>query len=196
LIKTWQRFCKFYKLQDEVYWAIPGAIAVSTVNKKFREEFGDFKVLEIEERLELPIDGFSQIFKGFIDLAFLKLSDGRTIIADIKSCNNSFFFNKYRDKWKDYQLTLYKHFYCQKHNVDPETVETYFITVERNRKSKKPLSFVRVTSGPKKVENALAWLQTALKAINRGTWVKNRGNCHKWGESNPCPFYNSDLCSR
>jgi hypothetical protein len=179
-----------------VYWAVPGAIAVSTIRKRFEEEFGDFKVLQIEERLELPIEGYPQIFKGFIDLAFLQTTDDRIIIADFKSCNNSFFFNKYRDKWKDYQLTLYKYFYCQKHDIDPKKVETYFIPIERRRKAKKPLSFVKVTSGPKKVQNALAWLQGALGAINRGTFIKNRGNCFKWGENSPCPFYDSSLCAR
>ena len=197
LIKTWQRFCKFYKFcNDEAYWAIPSAIAIRTINDKLFEKFGKFEVLKTEEKLLLPIEGFLQKFKGYVDLIISLPEENKIIIADIKSCNSTYFFEKYRDKFKDYQLTLYKHFYCQKHNIDPKTVETYFITIERNRRSKKPVSFVRVTSGPKKVKNALEWIYEALGAIDRGTWIKNRANCFKWGDDSPCPFYNTPLCSR
>lgn len=196
LINTWQRFCRLYKLDKECYWAVPGALAIATCTKRFEEEFGKFEVLKTEERLALPIEGYPQIFKGFIDLAVLRTSDGKIIIADIKSCSTSYMFNKYRDKYKDYQLTLYKHFYCQKYNIDPKEVETYFITVDRSRKSKKPLGFTRVTSGPKKVKNALELIYGALDATDRGTFIKNRGNCFKWGEDKPCEFYNTPLCTR
>lgn len=196
LIRVWQRYCRMYKLQDEVYWAIPGALAISKIRELFKKEFGEFEILNIEELLFLPIEGHPQKFKGYIDVAFLRLEDGRVIIADFKTCNSAFFFNKYRDKYKDYQLTLYKHFYCKKYDVDPKEVETYFITVERYRKAKKPLAFTRVTSGPKKVRNALSWLYGALKAISDGTWIPNRGNCFKWGDDSPCVFYNTPLCPK
>jgi hypothetical protein len=195
LLETWQRFCQFYKLANIAYWSIPGAIATSTIEKKIEKELGKFKVLKTEERLSEPIEKFPQIFKGFIDI-ILEQKD-KIIIADFKTCSSIYMFKKYKDKYKDYQLTLYKHFYCQKHNMDPKNVETYFIPVERNRRSKRPVSLLRVTSGPKKVKNALAWLYEPLNNVKKeGRWIKNRAACLKYGEDKPCPFYNSSFCTR
>ena len=53
-----------------------------------------------------------------------------------------------------YQLTLYKKFFCQKMNVDPKDVETHFALLKRTAK-KNHVEFFRVTSGPRKTENAL-----------------------------------------
>jgi hypothetical protein len=200
LSKRWLRFCSLYKQDEKVKgWHKPGFKAITDVNKSFTEQFGKFKVLKIEERLSLPSgEPFPQQFKGFIDIV-LETEDGKIIIIDFKTCDNTWKFNKYRDKYKDYQLTLYKHFYCLKHNVDPKNVETYFVTLERSERSKKPLQFVRVTSGPKKVKNALGWLQRALKHINKSFYLKNRIACHKFSkpgldETHACVFYGTEHC--
>lgn len=194
LIKTWIRFCRFYKLPDSG-WVRSGAKAVVNIQKLVEAEFGEFEVLQVEERLALPTDNWSQTFKGFVDIV-LYLKNGKIILIDFKTCRSNFMFNKFRDKFKDYQLTLYKYYYCLKYDIDPKLVETYFITIERPEKASKPVSFVRVTSGPKKVRNALGWLQTALNAINEGRWRKNRASCLKYGEKYPCPFYETPLCSK
>jgi hypothetical protein len=209
--KTWKRFCRFYKesLQNQVKkhenpvdFAISGEKAVAQIKKKFEKEFGKYKVVGTEVRLDFPsAEKYPQNFKGFIDIV-LELEDGKIVIIDFKGCHSSFMFNKYRDKYKDYQLTLYKHYYCLRFNVSPRNVETYFVPIERNPKSKLPVSFFRVTSGPKKVANALAWLQRALGAINRGDWTKNRMACLKYSSSpykktgkHACVFYESEHCT-
>jgi len=193
LKKIWTRFCKFYKLDVE-HWTDGGSKAIETIVEKFKKEFGNFEVLAIEERLELPNGGeWPQNFKGFIDV-IIKTESGKIIIIDFKTCNSHFMFNKFRDKYKDYQLTLYKKFYCIKHNLDPKDIETYFVTIERRKKAKEPLELTRVSGGSVKLNNASEWLETALRAINRETWLHKRSSCFKFGEDHPCSFYKSEYC--
>ena len=60
------------------------------------------------------------------------------------------------------QLTFYKIFYDQKHNIDPKNVETHFALLKRTAK-KNHVEIFRVTSGPRKTKNANDLL---LKAIS------------------------------
>jgi hypothetical protein len=100
---------------------------------------------------------------------------------------------KYKDAAKEYQLTLYKHFYSVIKNIDPKNIETYFVVIEK-QKSKSPLKTIRITSGPKKVANALRWMNDPLSAINRKIFIKNRTSCLRYGEGHPCYFYRSEHC--
>ena len=47
-------------------------------------------------------------------------------IIDWKSCSWGWDREKRNSKLITYQLTLYKKFFCQKHNIDPKIVETHF----------------------------------------------------------------------
>jgi hypothetical protein len=88
-----------------------------------------------------------------------------------------------------YQLTLYKKFFCEKHDVDPKMVETYFGLLKRTAK-KDNVEIFRVTSGPKKTTNATKVLTDACNLINKGVTIKNRSSCSK------CPFNNTEHCTR
>jgi hypothetical protein len=176
-----------------VDFKIPAIAVILSIRQSFLSEFGPHEVLSSEEWLRSKCDPYFQSFVGCIDLV-VKLQNGKIIIADFKSCDSSFMFNKFMDCWKSYQLTLYAHFYSLKHNIDPKNIETYFVTLERNSKSKKPLQFSRITCGPKKIENALNWLNNSLASINAGKFLKNKASCCKYGEANPCFFFNSIHC--
>ena len=138
--------------------------------------------------LQPASEKWNQKFKGFVDL-ILELPDGSIKILDLKTSGSLYTFDKYRDKFKDYQLTLYKLFYSQQTNTDLEKIETGFVVLD---KTKNPISFVKITSGAKKMENALQWLSLGLSAINRGVFVKNRSSCQMYGK--PCKFYKSEYC--
>jgi hypothetical protein len=203
--RTWKKFCGLYKKGiakdvkdgvDPMDFGIPAVITIRTIKDRFLEEFGPFEALEAEEWLRQKCNPFPQDFVGCIDLPIRQLNTGKIIITDFKSCGSSFMFNKFMDSFKSYQLTLYKHFYSQKHNVPMENIETYFVTMERNPKSKKPLGFFRVTSGPKKVENALKWLNDTLDSINTKCFMKNICSCQKFGENHKCMFYGTEHCKR
>ncbi len=154
-------------------------------------EFGKYEIISAEEKLYLPIDetefpDANYNFKGFIDLV-VKTPDGKYHIIDWKTCTWGWDSRKKSDKLITYQLTLYKHFFAKKHNIDPKQIETHFALLKRTAK-KDRVEFVRVTSGPKKISNALNLLHKALYNINKNRFIKNRLSCSK------CKFYKTEHC--
>ena len=152
------------------------------------QNFEDYEVFSVEERLYEGIPAFEQKafkFKGFIDLV-VKVGDIYHII-DWKTCSWGWDMKKKSDKMITYQLTLYKKFWCQKHGIDPSNVETHFALLKRTAK-KDFVDIFRVTSGPKKTENATDLLMKALHFIFKGSKMKNRLSCDK------CEFRKSEHC--
>jgi len=159
-------------------------LAIPFLNKFFE----DYKITSSEEQLYEPIEGEEIKFKGFIDLA-LKTSDGKYHIIDWKTCSWGWDFKRKSDPMTTYQLTLYKYFFCIKHGIDPKNVETYFALLKRTAK-KNHVEIFRVTSGPKKTNNALALLNKALFSIKKGFYPKNRLSCM----GTRCEFYKTEHC--
>jgi|TARA_R110001606_G_scaffold74928_3_gene173678 hypothetical protein len=154
------------------------------------EMFPGYEVYSSEEAIYEPITElkFERFLKGFIDVV-LKTPDGKYHILDWKSCSWGWDAKKKADKMVGYQLTLYKKFFCEKHDIEPELVETYFGLLKRTAK-KDQVEIFRVTSGPRKVTNATKLLTNACRLINKGVKIKNRGSCTR------CPFNNTEHCKR
>ena len=151
--------------------------------------FGDFEVVSVEEKLYEKILNFSLdnlVFKGYIDLV-IKTDDGKYHVIDWKTCSWGWDREKRSSKLITYQLTLYKKFFCQKHNIDPKMVETHFALLKRTAK-KDNVEIFRVTSGPKKTSNATDLLHKALINIDRKLYIKNRLSCKG------CEFYKTEHC--
>ena len=159
---------------------------VSSFKDELENYFGDFEVVETEEALYEDIEGRDTKFKGFIDLV-VKTPDGRYHILDWKTCSWGWNARKKADKIVTYQLTLYKFFWAKKHNIPLEMVETYFGLLKRTAK-KNNTEIFRVTSGPKKVKNALTFLEKAVINITRNVSIKNRLSCKN------CAFYKTEHC--
>ena len=128
-------------------------------------------------------------FKGFIDLV-LQTEDGKYHIIDWKTCSWGWDSRKKAEPMTTYQLTLYKHYFCLKHNIDPKHVETHFALLKRTAK-KDRVEIFRVSSGPRKTENALKLLYQAIYNIIKGVSIKNRLNCLK---PYRCALYNTSHC--
>ncbi len=146
---------------------------------ELKKIFGDFEVFSVEEKLYEDIEE-SHVpykFKGFIDLV-IKTEDGKYHVIDWKTCSWGWDAKKKSDKYITYQLTLYKKFFCQKHKIDPKLVETHFALLKRTAK-KDNVEIFRVTSGPRKVDNATQLLKNALIHISRGNHVKDRRSCSR-----------------
>ncbi len=199
-IRTWFKFCDLYETQlaEQYDKGDPKKLyknpvrAIMGIREALQEHFGNYTVLRVEEKIKEPTK-YPQLFSGYVDVV-IQLENGTIVIVDIKTTGTHYMFGKYQDKWKDYQLTLYKNFFCVKHEVDPKNVETYFLTIAKQPSEKEALKLIRVTSGPKKVENALKWMNGVLSAVERGQYVKNRMTCDNlYGK--PCPFKNSVHCS-
>jgi RecB family exonuclease len=153
-----------------------------------REVFGNFTILAAEEDIYEKINNIADWnFKGFIDL-IIKTEDGKVHILDWKSCAWGWDAKKKSDAMTTYQLTFYKFFYGQKHNIKPEMIETHFALLKRTAK-KDNVEIFRVTSGEKKTENAFNVLSKALYTIDKGFFPKNRLSCKycEFNKSKECP---------
>jgi hypothetical protein len=152
------------------------------------QNFGEYQVFSVEEKLyeDIKDSDTGYKFKGFIDLV-IKTSDGKYHIIDWKTCSWGWDAKKRSDKYITYQLTLYKKFFCAKHNIDPKLVETHFALLKRTAK-KDNVEIFRVTSGPRKIENATKLLTTALIHISKSNHVKDRRSC------SGCEFYRTEHC--
>ena len=158
---------------------------------EIKEYFEDFEVVSTEEQLMVPIDlpakeaeGYK--FKGFVDLV-VKTPDGKYHIIDWKTCSWGWDSRKKAEPMVTYQLTLYKHYFAKKHNIDPKNIETHFALLKRTAK-KNNVEFFRVTSGPRKTENALNLLLKAVYNISQKRFIKNRLACKG------CEFYKTEHC--
>jgi hypothetical protein len=163
-----------------------GKQIIPEIDDALDDYFEEYTVVSTEEKLMEPIEGFDRNFKGFID-AVIKTSDGKYHIMDWKSCSWGWNAQRRSEPMTTYQLTLYKHFYAIKHGIDPKLIETHFALLKRTAK-KNRVEIFRVTSGPKKTENALGLLHRALQNIIKGNYIKNRLSCHR------CAFYKTADC--
>ena len=145
-----------------------------------------YEVLETEEQLMVQIPEQDKKFKGFIDAVF-RTPDGKIHIVDWKSCSWGWDARKRSDPMVVYQLVLYKHFYALKHDIDPKQIETHFALLKRTAKNNN-VEFFRVTSGPKRVDNALKLLKNALYNIASKRYMKNKLSCTR------CDFHKTHHC--
>lgn len=167
-----------------------GKSIIPEIQDALDEYFEEYEVMAVEMSLMEDIENENDHkFKGYID-AVVSTPDGKVHIFDWKTCSWGWNAQKKNDKIVTYQLTLYKHFFCQKMKVDPKDVETHFALLKRTAK-KNHVEFFRVTSGPKKTENALKLLNTALYNIKNKRYIKNRLSCTGgFG----CKFYKTEHC--
>ena len=165
-----------------------GPQILAEVDEALKQYFGEYEVFSSEEMLYVPIENFNINFKGFVD-AVVKVGDTYHLF-DWKTCSWGWDSRRKAEKIVTYQLTLYKHFFCQKHNIDPKHVETHFALLKRTAK-KDRVEIFRVSSGPRKTENALKLLYQAIYNITKGVSIKNRLSCLK---PYRCSLYNTSHC--
>ena len=152
-----------------------------------KSHFGNFKVVSTEEDIYESIENFEDYnFKGFIDLV-IKTDDGKIHIIDWKTCSWGWNSQKKSDPMTTYQLTYYKKFYSKKHNIPLSDIETHFALLKRTAK-RDLVEIFRVTSGNKKISNAMELLEKALYNIQSGKFIKNKLSCSK------CEFNNTKHC--
>ncbi len=174
------------KRVEEMKSAAP--LILDEVDPALKEYFGDYEVISTEEKLYVPIEDFNIYFKGFID-AVVKVGDVYHLV-DWKTCSWGWDSRKKSEKLITYQLTLYKHFFCQKHKIDPKSVETHFALLKRTA-TKNRVEIFRVSSGKKKTENALKLLYQAIYNISKQFHIKNRLACQR---PYRCQLYQTEYC--
>lgn len=169
-----------------------GRILAPLIIPALREHFGEFEVLSTEEEFYESIKGLKLFreynYKGFIDLVIHVKKDNKIIILDYKTTTAGWWGRDRSDKMRLYQLIYYKHFYSEKYKVDLEDIETYFYLLKRVVK-KDHCELYKITSGKKRIDNALFLLEKTVNNILIGKSWKNRKSCDK------CPFNDTKFCS-
>jgi RecB family exonuclease len=163
-----------------------GEMLAPLVLDALKQYFGNYTVVAAEQELLLNIPDTSFDFKGYVDL-ILQTDDGKYHVIDWKSCSWGWGADKRNDAMINYQLTLYKHFFGTLKGIDPKNIETHFALLKRTAK-KDNVELFRITSGPKKVQNALKVLNTAVYNIEKSNFPKNRLGCQR------CEFYKTEDC--
>ncbi len=157
------------------------------VEPAIAEYFPDgFEVFSTEEQLMVKIVDEDYNVMGYID-AVIKTSDGKYHIVDWKSCSWGWDQRRRSDPMVTYQLTLYKIFFAQKHGIDLKDIETHFALLKRTAK-KNRVEIFRVTSGNKKMDNAMQLLRKALFNIKKKNYIKDRRSCVR------CEFCKTPEC--
>jgi len=154
-----------------------------SLNKYFDK---GYEVLNTEEALMVPIEGTDYNFKGYIDI-ILKTPDGKIHIIDWKTCSWGWDTRRRSDPMVTYQLTLYKIFYAQKHNIELKNIETHFALLKRTAKKEK-VEIFRVTSAARKQQNAKSLLDKALFNIQKKNYIKDKRSCSR------CEFRKTKNC--
>ena len=173
---------------------VQGKLLLPFIYPALEDYFGQYEVVSIEEQIYEPIEEYKEedySFKGFID-AVVKTPDGKYHIVDWKTCSWGWDNKKKNDKMITYQLTLYKKFFALKHGIELKDIETHFALLKRTAK-KNHVELFRVTSGPKKISNALNLLFKSLYNITNRNFIKNKSACRdQYG--NWCEFYKTEHC--
>ena len=164
-----------------------GKAILPEIEDALEDYFGEYEVLGSEIPLDEPIEGEDNyIFKGYID-GVIATPDGKVHIFDWKTCSWGWDAKRRSAPMTTYQLTLYKYFFAQKMEIDPKDIETHFALLKRTSKKDK-VEFFRVTSGPRKTENATKLLKKALYNIKNKRYIKNRMSCKF------CDFNKTEHC--
>jgi hypothetical protein len=164
-----------------------GKAILPEIEDALEDYFGEYEVLGSEIPLDEKIDDEDEyVFKGFID-GVVATPDGKVHIFDWKTCSWGWDAKRRNSPMTTYQLTLYKHYCARKMDIDPKNIETHFALLKRTSK-KDRVEFFRVTSGPRKTENALKLLKKALYNIKNKRYIKNRLSCKF------CAFNKTEHC--
>lgn len=207
--RTWKTLYKLYRKQlvlvamQEKLLLDAGISILKNFLSAIDMVFINWSVVSIEQRLQTPVlYDKGKYFKGFIDTVLKYEEDGeeKYVVIDFKTCGSVFWFLKNKDKYKEAQLVFYKHFLCEEMKIDPKNVETYFVLLEKNPKSKNPVHNERITSGKVKINNCIEFLKKSLSQINvceaKDYFPKNRSACYDMNGNPQCPFFNTEFCKK
>lgn len=173
---------------------VKGPLLVDLAIEELDVKFPGWKLISAEGSLNADLgDGWR--FVGFKDI--LIQHEDRIILIDWKSCSWGWDAKKKTNKTITNQLVYYKKFTADLYNFDVEKIDTYFALLKRTafKQDKQTKKFVpnknaieifKVSTGKKKIQNALNILNNHVYNVSKGNFVKNRMSCedceYKWTE--------------
>lgn len=168
--------------------------------EELEKKFPGYEFLFAEKEFCEPITGYTENpwdMKGYIDIG-IKHED-KLIVIDWKTCSWGWKAEKRTDKHVTNQLSYYKHFGCVDLGYDAKDIETYFGLIKRThfKKDKKTgvqtpkpnvIEIFKVSTGPRKIKNALNILNQHVYNVDHKNWIKNRKSCNR------CEAYDTVHC--
>ena len=176
-------------LETWISWA---KTSIQAVPNFLDENFPEWTCIKAEEELYEEVNDLSVFFKGFID-GVIKFTNAkgkeRYLVLDWKTSKKyGWPTSKKREFLTQAQIILYKSFWCEKHGVDPKHVKCGFVLLKRGAKLNKSCAFVEVSAGPVAMEKARRLLNSMVKTVRKGMYLKNRDSCRF------CAFKDTEHC--
>jgi hypothetical protein len=163
-----------------------GCFLISQFLSEFRGFFSDgYEVIGVEEKLEEKIPDVDLTFLGFVDLVVRDKGTNKYWILDHKSTTWGWDAKKKRDKLAKCQLSLYKYFWGEKHNISLPKIETAFILLKRSAK-RDHIERLLVANTKKRVEGAVKMLVDTVKLLEKGFYIKNFASCDSCFHKQEC----------
>ena len=143
--------------------------------------FPGWERVSAEEMLYEEIENQDIKFKGFIDAVIKVPRKNGTYkywIIDWKTAK-SYGWDKResRDFMMQAQLVLYKHYWASKNNIPFKDVGCAFVLLKRGGKPGNMCGILKVSAGPKALEEANKMVRSMIKNVKKGFYVKNRMSC-------------------
>ena len=181
-----------YRHENYEKWEQSVETILTSLPKFLDETFDEWEFLVAEDQIYEKIDGFELNFKGFIDCVLIatKGKKKKIWIIDWKTTGpRGWASQKSRDFMTQAQVGLYKKYWSKRENVPLKDVGCGYVLLKRNTKPEKCVWFMPVSVGPKFVTRADKLVESMVKTVQKGLFLKNKTSCKF------CPFYNTEHCT-
>ena len=86
------------------------------------------------------------------------------------------------------QIILYKYFWAIKNDISLKDVGCGFILLKRGGKIGNICELLKISAGPKALENATKIVKNMISSVRKRMFFKNRNSCTY------CEYYNTNYC--
>lgn len=186
---------KDYKHIPFEKWLLWAKNSVNALPKWMDENFPLWETVSAEELLYEEMEDLPLKFKGYIDCIIKipqKTADKwKYYILDWKTASaRGWDREKQQDFLTQMQLLLYKNFWMNKNKLLSKDIQCAFVLLKKVDKVEKVCQLIKISSGPKNMQEALKIVRSMIKNITKENKIilKNKTAC-QW-----CPFFNTEHC--
>jgi hypothetical protein len=172
-----------------------GKLIIPEIMQAILAYFGtqDYEDIAGEHLLLIDIpdlkDNLQYQFKGYVDKVLLV--NEMYHIIDWKTCSWGWDSRKKSDKQIVYQLVFYKYFFNLQEGIELDKINAHFCLLKRTAAEGKKIELFPVTTGNKRISNALDSLKECVYSISDQKFKKNYKSCTSgYG----CVFFNTEFC--
>lgn len=179
---------KHSKLKDWLAWSEASLLSLPDF---MEENFPSWSIVSAEEPLYESIKNHETKFKGYID-CIIKIpykNKHKYWVLDWKtSSSRGWDRNKQQDFSVQAQVILYKDYWGRKNNIPLPDIQCGFVLLKKVKTVGKSCQLIKVGSGPKTIEKSEKLINSMLKTVKKGMFLKNRNSCMF------CEFKGTEYC--